>query len=214
MRRENANNSSDSVDPDQEPGESFLGRWSRRKQRARTVPEEETRATPGESQAPNAPNPPDAQAESQERALSDADMPPLDSLDADSDYKGFLSPGVSDALRNAALRKLFLSPKFNVVDGLDDYADDFTKFEPLGDIITADMRHQMELAEERAKKALEEDLAASTEDSAPPSERDHEPVEDDGGKPSAAAEDRASEKNGTAENDNPGDPSGDEIRHG
>ena len=84
--------------------------------------------------------------------LTDADMPPLESLGEDDDYSGFMSTGVSEELRNLALRKLFRSAKFNVVDGLNDYDDDFTNFEPLGDIITSDMRHQMEVAG-RAREA-------------------------------------------------------------
>lgn len=160
MQRKNENSSTGSASPETGDGETFLGRWSRRKQHARTKPED------GAAVEPPVPasDVPSAEDQSPERVLTDEDMPPLDSLDSDSDYGGFLSPGVSEKLRHAALRKLFLSPKFNFVDGLDDYADDFTVFEPLGDIITADMRHQMELAEERAKKAMEEELAVSNEE--------------------------------------------------
>lgn len=88
-----------------------------------------------------------------EKVPSDEDMPPLDSLDEDSDYSGFLSPGVSEALRRRALRKLFMSAVFNIPDGLDDYDDDFTSFQALGDIVTSDMRHQAEMEAERAKQA-------------------------------------------------------------
>jgi len=42
------------------------------------------------------------------------------------------------------LRKLFLSPEFNRRDGLDDYSGDYRSFEPLGDVVTATVRHQME----------------------------------------------------------------------
>jgi hypothetical protein len=35
---------------------------------------------------------------------------------------------------------MFHFPALNVVDGLDDYAEDFSHFEPLGDILTQDMR--------------------------------------------------------------------------
>jgi hypothetical protein len=87
--------------------------------------------------------------------LTDEDMPPVESLDENSDYSGFMSPGVSDKLRKLALRKLFAGKGFNVRDGLDDYDDDFTNFEPLGDIITSDMKHQAELAEQRKKEAEE-----------------------------------------------------------
>jgi len=163
MQRKNEKSSNNSTDPDKDAGETFLGRWSRRKQHARREPEEAAPVEPSAALSPAPDTVPVADAPP-ERVLTDEDMPPLDSLNADSDYSGFLSPGVSEELRKVALRKLFLSPIFNIVDGLDDYADDFTKFEPLGDIITADMRHQMELAEERAKKALEEELAASNEE--------------------------------------------------
>lgn len=99
----------------------------------------------------------------EESQPSDEDMPPVDSLNEESDYSGFLSPKVSEQLRQLALRKLFHSTAFNVCDGLDDYAEDFTQFEALGDVITADLRHQMELEEERKKEqelAESEDLSA------------------------------------------------------
>ena len=89
----------------------------------------------------------------EDRVLTDEDMPSLESLDDNSDYSGFLSPGVSERLRRRALRKLFTSAVFNVPDGLDDYDDDFRSFEALGDIVTSDMRHQAEVEEERARQA-------------------------------------------------------------
>ena len=63
--------------------------------------------------------------------LTDADMPDIDSLAEDSDFTGFMSPGVSDELRNLALRKLFHAPVFNIRDGLDEYDEDYTTFEKL-----------------------------------------------------------------------------------
>ena len=91
----------------------------------------------------------------QETALTDEDMPEIEELGEGSDYSGFMSPGVSDRLRKMALRKLFAGAGFNIRDGLDDYDDDFTNFPALGDIVTCDMKHQMELAEERKRKAEE-----------------------------------------------------------
>ena len=38
---------------------------------------------------------------------------------------------VQPAVRNAALRKLFSDPHFNVMDGLDTYIDDYGKADPL-----------------------------------------------------------------------------------
>jgi hypothetical protein len=82
----------------------------------------------------------------------DEDMPPLESLDENADYSGFLSPKVSEPLRQLALRKLFHSAAFNVCDGLDDYDEDFTCFEKLGHVMTADLRHRLELEAKKQKE--------------------------------------------------------------
>ena len=42
-----------------------------------------------------------------------------------------MRPHVDPALKRAALKKLVSDPRFNVMDGLDVYIDDYTKFEPL-----------------------------------------------------------------------------------
>lgn len=72
--------------------------------------------------------------------LSDADMPPIESLSSESDVSAFLNKGVSAALRKAALRHVFSQPAYNVRDGLNDYDGDYTVFEPLGDTVTSDMK--------------------------------------------------------------------------
>lgn len=171
MRKENAK-SSDAIEDTESFGDgSFLRRWSSRKRRARRGEVEETPAVkPAEkTEAVKA----DESAEP-ERVLSDEDMPPLESLNEDSDYSGFLSPGVSESLRKLALRKMFLSSKYNVTDGLDDYAEDFTKFAPLGNIITSDMRHQIEMEAERAKQKLEEETRSAMDE--PPEGEDARPA--------------------------------------
>ena len=86
-----------------------------------------------------------------ERQLRDEDMPPIETLNEHSDYSGFFSSKVSEELRRLALRKLFHSPVFNVTDGLDDYAEDYTKFAKLGNIVTHDMRRTMNLEAPQAK---------------------------------------------------------------
>jgi hypothetical protein len=52
-------------------------------------------------------------------------------LTRDSDYSRFMLPGVDGAVRNAAMKKLFSDPRFNVMDGLDTYIDDYGKPDPL-----------------------------------------------------------------------------------
>lgn len=84
------------------------------------------------------------------------ELPPLESLDENSDYSAFLGKGVPPDLKQKALQKLFHSPKFNVRDGLDDYDWDFTNPEPLGNIITAEMRYRVERELERLA-GLDED---------------------------------------------------------
>ena len=96
-------------------------------------------------------------------ALTDADMPDIDTLGEDSDFTGFMSPGVSDKLRNLALRKLFHAPVFNIRDGLDEYDEDYTTFEKLGDIVTCDMKHQIEVQERKRLEALEREEQARAE---------------------------------------------------
>jgi hypothetical protein len=59
------------------------------------------------------------------------ELPPVDSLTPDSDYTPFLRPGVAPATRNAALKKLFADPAFNVMDGLDVYIEDYNQTTPI-----------------------------------------------------------------------------------
>lgn len=117
---------------------NFYSRWSERKQASRQAPVEQEREVV------------------EEQPPGDEDMPPLESLDENADYSGFLSPRVSDGLRQLALRKLFQSAAFNVCDGLDDYAEDFTSFEKLGDVMTADLRHRLEQEAKREQARREE----------------------------------------------------------
>ena len=65
------------------------------------------------------------------------DKPPALSLDdvklltKDSDFKPFMAQNVGADVRNAAMKKLFADPHFNVMDGLDIYIDDYSKSDPI-----------------------------------------------------------------------------------
>lgn len=129
----------------------FVSRWSRLKHEVRQASQES-----GDRQviSGDAASEPDKTGNSQ--VLTDADMPDIDSLTFDSVFSDFMSTGVSEKLRKRALRKLFHNEVFNIRDGLDEYDDDFTQFEKLGDIVTSDMRHQMEMeAQRRAEQLLQ-----------------------------------------------------------
>ncbi len=151
-------------------GDAFLSRWAQRKRVARAGgdpdAQEPERSLDGEMLAKAAPTVGEAPLEGDDRQpveLTDEDMPVVDAIDENTDMSGFFSPKVTEAVKKAALRKFFHSPAFNIVDGLDDYDDDFRNFAALGDIITADMRSQMEREAERAKESLAKDGQAADE---------------------------------------------------
>ena len=59
--------------------------------------------------------------------LTEADLPSIEELTAQSDYTVFLKKNVPEALRRRALRKLWVSdPVLANLDGLNDYDDDYT----------------------------------------------------------------------------------------
>lgn len=131
----------------------FLGRWSRRKQavqQGRPLPPEP--AAPAIAPAPAAASAPvpvpvqgvapavaapragPADRPPPSAAAADAALPTLDdarALTPQSDFKPFVARGVAPEVRNAAMKKLFADPHFNVMDGLDVYIDDYSKPDPL-----------------------------------------------------------------------------------
>lgn len=182
--------------------EPFVRRWSRRKHAAREGEDQapgegpdSARAEPpaGEGATPAAEAPErgaTSTAAHEEDLPTDADMPPIESLDADSDYSGFLSPRVSETLRRMALRKLFGLSAFNVRDGLDDYDFDYTHFDPLGATVTADMKHH---AERRRARQAELDAEAEGDVAGAPASGDEEldvAAADTGADAGASPEDR------------------------
>jgi len=128
--------------------EGFFERWSRRKQQALAgeVPEEpkpeatrsgpvEPPHTPAMPVVPAGPVPVDEAP----------DAPPLltladaQALTIDSDFRPFVAKDVAPEVRNAAFKKLFADPHFNVMDGLDTYVDDYTKPTPLPESVLRQM---------------------------------------------------------------------------
>lgn len=112
-----------------------------------------------------------------QKTLTDEDMPAIETLDASSDFSGFMAPGVSAKLRKLALKKLFAGAGFNIRDGLDDYDDDFTNFEPLGDIITWDMQQQAErLSAEQAEQEMTDADETNSPDAPPDNQTDTQQI--------------------------------------
>jgi hypothetical protein len=109
--------------------EDFLSRWSRRKREASPEaepvnppaadePAQDERAS-GKASRLNAPA-------SAETAFDLTSLPPIESIEAETDISGFLSPGVPSDLTRAALRRAWTSdPKIRNFVGLADYDWDF-----------------------------------------------------------------------------------------
>jgi hypothetical protein len=135
-----------------EDDEAFLARWSRRKRTERADGQASTACAPEAVQGqPGSTG--DGRQGTPPRDLTDDDMPPLDSLDENSDYAAFMSPGISETLRRQALRKLFHLPGAHVPDGLDDYDEDFSRFAGLGNVVTHEMKRMLQREWEAANGA-------------------------------------------------------------
>jgi uncharacterized protein DUF3306 len=148
---------------------NFLHRWSRRKQQAR------------EPDVPEITAPAIAEPAAPAKVLTDADMPPVESLGADSDYSPFMSSGVSEELRHTALRKLFTLPSINQRDPLDGEYYDCHGYLPLGDTVTHEMREEMEREAQKQKEAVasalpEEQETAAAEKIAQPAATETKPA--------------------------------------
>jgi hypothetical protein len=99
--------------------DSFLNRWGRRKR-------ESANAAPATAPGPAQPLPA---------------LPPIDGLSFDSDFEAFMHAKVDERVRRMALKKLFSDPRFNVMDGLDVYIDDFSKEDPIPPGMLAQLQH-------------------------------------------------------------------------
>jgi hypothetical protein len=60
-------------------------------------------------------------------------------LTRDADFKPFIGRQVPAEVRNAAMKKLFTDPHYNVMDGLDIYIDDYSQPSPLSAAMMAKM---------------------------------------------------------------------------
>ncbi|MGB8436879.1 MAG: DUF3306 domain-containing protein [Burkholderiales bacterium] len=104
--------------------EPFLSRWSRLKREREDV-EQAPVSVPNSSADASKPS----NAQTADEPLPD--LPPIDQLTPESDFRPFMDPRVPEALRRMALKKLYADPHFNVQDMLDDYAGDYTLLEAL-----------------------------------------------------------------------------------
>lgn len=155
--------------------DGFLGRWSRRKldaKEGKPLPAEaapDDAATPTPAMSAPAVLPAVDPAPTIDAAPQPVPLPTLEdvrALTAESDFSRFVAPDVPGAVKSAALKKLFADPRYNVMDGLDVYIDDYSLPDPL----PAHVARQ--LAEATVVRLFDDDeeapLAAPTRDVADP----------------------------------------------
>ena len=129
--------------------EPFFSRWSKRKQAlAQGLPvaePEPSKPTPARPvQPPVAPvlkaregQPDGVHTDAHAPETEQGAIPELPSLEdaraltPKSDFRPFMQQGVASDVRNAAVKKLFTDPHFNVMDGLDIYIGDYNTPDPM-----------------------------------------------------------------------------------
>lgn len=151
-------------------GEGFFSRWARRKEAVREgrpvepEPLPEPAEVSGPPPAARAPAPvsevPPAQA-----AATPPPPPTLEDVQAltpESDFTRFARPGVAADVKNAAMKKLFADPHFNVMDRLDVYIDDYNTPDPMSPAMLRQLASAkfLKLFDDEEEKKQEKDAAA------------------------------------------------------
>lgn len=114
-----------------EAASGFLGRWARRKNDVLLGKPLTEPIAPAPLPAV-VPTEPIAQGDlADEEPLPALSLDDVKLLTKDSDFKPFMAQNVGPDVRNAAMKKLFEDPHFNIMDGLDIYIDDYSISEPI-----------------------------------------------------------------------------------
>ncbi len=189
--------------------DGFLSRWSKRKldvQEGKPVlaePPSHALRTPspqpspaggrGSDGEPSAvvplPLPP---GEGGGEATEEAPLPTLadaQALTPQSDFKPFMARGVAADVKNAAMKKLFTDPHYNVMDRLDTYIDDYSLPDPIPEAMLRQMvsakflnlfddkenpeEHKPEPLRDDANTPTDEGVAQSQTPLQPPIDHDH-----------------------------------------
>ena len=154
-------------DPHNPDGGGFFRRWSQRKQADKQgvqLPEPLVPATASphglQTQDPVAPG------HQQVVAENPTPVPTLDDvakLTPESDFASFMTQNVPAEIKNAAVKKLFADPHFNIMDGLDIYIGDYNTPDPLPDGMLAKMVGAQFLGLIKAPEDVAQSGASSSE---------------------------------------------------
>ena len=114
----------------------FFSRWSQRKQAVKLGLAEEEKAQPknlepvSSKAAPLVTTQQDA-ADNKPEPVKLPTLADVEQLTPQSDFSSFMSQDVTPEVRNAAMKKLFTDPHYNVMDGLDIYIGDYNTPDPM-----------------------------------------------------------------------------------
>jgi hypothetical protein len=126
--------------------DSFFSRWSRQKTLNRELEQARDAAVakaplPAEAEAVPVPKPPVEGAQA-------VDLPTqadAEALDVGADVSRFLQSGVTDAIKGAALKKLFADPAYNVISDMDDYVEDYSQMAKLSAVELRSLQQSKDL---------------------------------------------------------------------
>ena len=126
--------------------DSFFSRWSRQKTLNRELDQARDAAVakaplPAEAEAVPVPKPPVEGAQA-------VDLPTqadAEALDVGADVSRFLQSGVTDAIKGAALKKLFADPAYNVISDMDDYVEDYSQMAKLSAVELRSLQQSKDL---------------------------------------------------------------------
>ena len=137
--------------------DGFLSRWSKRK----AGKEVETEKVGEELVEPSTP------PTIKEPAPPPVTLEDVEKIDRfDPDFSAFMRPDVDPTVQQAALKKMFSDPHFNVMDGLDIYIDDYSNPEllppeMLRGLVQSDLLGIFKTAAEEVSKSNQEAVLAS-----------------------------------------------------
>jgi len=140
-------------------GGNFFSRWSQRKQAvkqgvplAEALPTANTQsqtnplqasshnaALSAQAGAPQTKTAAPSQSETTQEPAKVLTLEDVSKLTPESDFTSYMTQGVSPEVRNAAMKKLFADPHYNIMDGLDIYIGDYNTPDPLPEGMLAKM---------------------------------------------------------------------------
>ncbi len=169
--------------------DSFFSRWSRKKSLLRDLDDARENANnesiaatalqPSLVNETSAPLVTSAQASDKtaaESAQGETQTEPLptledtESLEVGADVSRFVKKGVSDAVKGAALKKLFADPAYNFISDMDDYVEDYSQMATMTTLEVRNLQQSQDLhlfedppwkVEAQAKAKAEAEAAAA-----------------------------------------------------